>query len=135
TSPCQSGFSSSLFVSAMTTDRSLFLRIAAPNSLFPRATPSRVFGTMSFSITANRRLMRCASAMSGQVDFIGFGEVEFLEIAAIAHAIDDEEILRLVERCQHAMPAATRVVHALAALGQEGAGHSRSARTVRRDDH
>src|SRR6516164_7399942 len=54
-SPCQRGLAVSLFVAAMTTDKSDFRRIAAPKILFPDATPLRVSGTMSFSMTSSKR--------------------------------------------------------------------------------
>src|ERR1700739_3639288 len=54
-SPCQRGLAVSLFVAATTTDKSDLLRIAAPKILLPDATPARVSGTMSFSMTSSKR--------------------------------------------------------------------------------
>src|SRR5690606_32255079 len=59
-SPCQRGLSISLLVSATTTERSDFRRIAAPKSLLPRATPAAVTGAMCFSMTSKRREISAA---------------------------------------------------------------------------
>ena len=57
-SPWNRGFWVSALVSAITNDRSDFLKIAAPNILFPFATPSRVRGRMLFSMTPRAREQR-----------------------------------------------------------------------------
>src|SRR5688500_10047849 len=64
-SPCQSGFSVSLLTSATTSERSDFLRIAAPKILLPVATPARVSGARSPSMTSNRRASRATLSMNG----------------------------------------------------------------------
>ena len=48
------------------------------------------------------------------------GEIELFEIGTIAAAVDHDEILRLADGRQHAVPEIARIVHALAGLGQEG---------------
>src|SRR6476661_3537190 len=99
-SPCQSGFSVSLLVSATTTDRSDFRRIAAPNTLLPPATPRRVSGTSTFSMTSSRREISwgvsivgsglVGQAGSGRLDHqVGFVEEELFEVVAVAAAVDD----------------------------------------------
>ena len=45
--------------------------------------------------------------------------MELLEIVAVAAAVDDQEILVLADRRQHAVPEIARVVHALAGMGEE----------------
>src|SRR5690554_1699136 len=72
-SPCQSGFSVSLLVSATTTDRSDLRRMAAPNSLLPWATPARVIGAMSCSMTSSKRETRSAVFMVMFVRQLGDG--------------------------------------------------------------
>ena len=62
-SPCQSGFSVSLLVSATTSDRSDFRRIAAPNSLLPPPTPLLGPATISCSMTSSRRVIRAGVSM------------------------------------------------------------------------
>ena len=63
------------------------------------------------------------------MDFVGFGEKVLLEVVAVAAAVDDQEILVLADRRQHAVPEVARIVHALAGMRQEG---MRLAGAVRR---
>src|SRR6185312_11627905 len=54
-SPCHKGLAVSSLAAATITDKSDLRRIAAPKILFPDATPSRVSGAMSYSITSSKR--------------------------------------------------------------------------------
>ena len=59
---------------------------------------------------------------SRQVDLVGFGEEEFFEIVAVAAAVDDEEILGVADRRQHAVPEVAGIVHALAGAVRKACG-------------
>src|SRR5690606_26494002 len=70
-----------------------------------------------------------------QLDLVGRVEEEFLEVVAVATAIDHQKILLLTDRRQHAMPGSACVVHALPRLRHECLRDAGPALFIRADDH
>src|SRR3954452_24971706 len=68
------------------------------------------------------------------MDFVGVREVEFLEVGAVAATVDDQKVLRLSERRQHAVPEIAEIVDALPRCGDEGMRLARPVPAVRADD-